>query len=291
MSNLAHDGLSWLDEHTGTTLAGESQRDGYGSHPSMDASVPNVARIYDYLLGGKDNFASDRQAAMELMSAVPNIVMVCRHNRQFLKRAVRFLAGQKGIRQFIDIGTGLPAQGNVHEIARDIDPDTRVLYVDNDAVVVSHAQALLADAPTVVAINRDLRSPRGIIGHPACQELIDLDKPVAILLIAILHFIPDDADPCGIVGELKAAMPSGSYLVISHATGDEVPAEVTDQARELYSRANAPAAPRTREGIMRFFDGLKMTGPGLVDVSAWPTSARNPDLERTIFLAGAGRKP
>jgi len=253
--------------------------------------VPNVARIYDYLLGGKDNYASDRLAAMELMRAVPDVVMACRHNREFLKRAVQFLTRQKGIRQFIDIGTGLPTQGNVHEIARDINQDTRVLYVDNDPVVVSHAQALLADAPTVVAINRDLQSPREIIGHPACQALIDLDKPVAILLIAVLHFIPDDASPYGIVAELKAAMPSGSYLVISHATGDEVPAEVTDKVREVYSRANAPAAPRTREEIMRFFDGLEMIPPGLVDVCAWPGRDGKPEPERTIFFAGAGRKP
>ncbi len=256
-----------------------------------NVSVPNVARIYDYLLGGKDNFSSDRLAAMELMRVVPDVVMACRHNRQFLKRAVQFLARQKGMRQFIDIGTGLPTQGNVHEIARDINPDTRVLYVDNDAVVVSHAQALLADAPTVVAINRDLRSPREIIGHPACQALIDLDKPVAVLLVAILHFIPDDDGPYGIVEELKAAMPSGSYLVISHATGDDVPAEVADQVRELYSRANAPAAPRTREGIMHFFDGLEMIPPGLVDVCAWPSRGKGPELERTIFFAGVGRKP
>lgn len=253
--------------------------------------MPNVARIYDYLLGGKDNYAADRLAAMRLMSVVPDVALACRHNREFLKRAVKFLVRQEGIRQFVDIGTGLPTRGNVHEIARDINQDTRVLYVDNDPVVISHAQALLADAPTVVAINRDLRSPREIIGHPACQALIDLDKPVAILLVAILHFIPDEAGSYGIVDELKAAMPSGSYLVISHATGDDVPAEVADQIREVYSRANAPAAPRTREGIARFFDGLEMIPPGLVDACAWPSRGEEPEPGRTIFFAGIGRKP
>lgn len=262
-----------------------------GALPSPDVSVPNVARIYDYLLGGKDNFASDRLAAMELMRVVPDIVTVCHHNRQFLKRVVRFLTGDKHIRQFIDVGTGLPTQGNVHEVAQAIDPDARVLYVDNDPVVVSHGQALLVKSPTAVAINRDLRYPREIISHPALQALIDLNKPVALLLVAILHFIPDDCDPCGIVDELKAAMPSGSYLVLSHATGDDVPAEVTDQVRELYSRANATAAPRTREGIMRFFDGLEMIPPGLVDVCAWPRQDEGPEPERTIFFAGVGRKP
>ena len=205
MGNRAHSGRSGPQERAGVVLAHAPYQ--HGVRRLMDASVPNVARIYDYLLGGKDNYASDRLAAMELTRVVPDIVTACRHNRQFLKRAVQFLARQKGIRQFIDIGTGLPTQGNVHEIARDVNRDARVLYVDNDAVVVSHAQALLADAPTVVAINRDLRSPREIIDHAACQALIDLDKPVAVLLVAILHFIPDDADPYGIVEELKAAMP------------------------------------------------------------------------------------
>jgi hypothetical protein len=253
--------------------------------------VPNVARIYDYLLGGKDNFASDRLAATELMRVVPDIAMACRHNRQFLERAVRYLAGDRSIRQFIDIGTGLPTQGNVHEVAQAMDPGARVLYVDNDPVVVSHAQALLINAPTVVAINRDLRYPHEIIGHPALQALIDLNEPVALLLVAILHFIPDGCDPYGIVDELKAAMPSGSYLVLSHATGDDVPAEVTNQVRELYSHANAPAVPRTREGIIRFFDGLEMIPPGLADVCAWPSRGEEPEPERTIFFAGVGRKP
>lgn len=253
--------------------------------------IANVARIYDYLLGGKDNLPVDRMAAMELMRIVPDIATVCRCNREFLKRVVRFLAGGKDISQFLDIGTGLPTQGNVHEIAQSINPDARVLYVDNDPVVVSHAQALLMNHPTAVAINRDLRNPDEIISHPALQALLDLNKPVALLLVAVLHFIPDDCDPFGIVDELKAALPSGSYLVLSHATGDEIPAGVTDQVRELYSRANAPAAPRTREEVMRFFDGLEVITPGLVAVSAWPKQGEMPELERTIFLAGVGRKP
>jgi S-adenosyl methyltransferase len=287
MSNLAESIPSGQDPSALTSRYALSN----GAFPSPDVSLPNVARIYDYLLGGKDNFASDRLAVMELMKVVPDIAMVCHHNRQFLKRVVRFLAGDRNIRQFIDIGAGLPTQGNVHEIAQAIEPNARVLYVDNDPVVVSHAQALLVKAPTVVAINRDLRDPRQIIQHPALQALIDLDKPVAVLLIAILHFIPDGDDPHGIVAELKAAMPAGSYLAISHATGDDVPGEVTGKVREVYSRANASAAPRTRAGITRFFDGLDMIEPGLVNVSAWPARARGPKPARTIFLAGVGRKP
>lgn len=289
MGNRADSGRSGRQERAGIALAHEPYPHGDGVRRLLDASVPNVARIYDYLLGGKDHYASDRQAAMELMMAVPDIAMVCRHNRRFLQRAVRFMA-EAGIRQFIDIGTGLPTQGNVHEIAQDIEPDARVLYVDNDPVVVSHAQALLVKAPTVVAINRDLRDPQQIIQHPAFQALIDLDKPLAVLLVAILHFIPDDDDPYGIVEELKAAMPAGSYLAISHATGDNVPAEVTDQVREVYDRANAPAAPRTRAGIMRFFEGLEMIEPRLVNVNAWSTRSTGLVSSRAIFLAGAGRK-
>jgi hypothetical protein len=289
MGNRADNGRSGPRDRAGIALAHEPYPHGDGARWLMDASVPNVARIYDYLLGGKDHYASDRQAAVELMIAIPDVVMVCRHNRRFLQRAVRFMA-EAGIRQFIDIGTGLPTQGNVHEIAQDIEQDARVLYVDNDPVVVSHAQALLVKAPTVVAINRDLRDPRQIIQHPALQALIDLDKPLAVLLVAILHFIPDDDDPYGIVEELKAAMPAGSYLAISHATGDNVPAEVTAQVREVYDRANAPAVPRTRAGIMRFFDGLEMIEPGLVNVRAWSARSTGSEPARAIFLAGMGRK-
>jgi hypothetical protein len=256
-----------------------------------DVSVPNVARIYDYLLGGTENFSIDRAAAMQLMRVVPDIVAACRHNRKFLTRAVQFLTGEQGIRQFIDIGTGLPTQGNVHEVAQAVASDAHVLYVDNDPAVVAHTQALLVDMPTVVAINRDLRFPSEIIDHPALQALLDLDRPMAVLLIAILHFIPDDADPYGVVEELKSAMPGGSYLVLSHATGDGVSEETTDQVRGIYRRTNVPAAPRTRAEIELFFDGLEMESPGLVDVCDWPRQVRPAQETRTIFLAGVGRKP
>ena len=160
-------------------------------HPFVDASVPNVARIYDYLLGGKDNYSADRDAAVELVRLIPDALRAAHHNRRFLQRAVRFLAADAGVRQFVDIGTGLPTQGNVHEVAQGINPGARVLYVDYDPVVISHAQALLVKNPLVVAINRDLRDPAQIITHPALQALVDLNKPVAILLVAVLHFIRD----------------------------------------------------------------------------------------------------
>ena len=181
-----------------------------GASPYVDASIPNVARIYDYLLGGKDNYSVDRESAMELVRLVPGAIAACHSNRRFLQRAVRFLANEAGVRQFIDIGAGLPTRGNVHEVAQETVPDARVSYIDYDPVVVSHAQALLATNRTVVAINRDLRQPEQIINHPALQALMDFTQPVAILLVAVLHFIADEDNPYGIVDRLKDV----------HATGE-----------------------------------------------------------------------
>ncbi len=262
-----------------------------GQHPYLDVSIPNVARIYDYLLGGSKNYAVDREAAHELVRLVPNARMAAYHNRQFLQRAVRFLAGEAGIRQFIDIGTGLPTQGNVHEITQSFEPDARVLYVDNDPVVVAHAQELLVDNPTAVAINRDLRCPDQILSHPALRALINLDEPVAILLVAVLQFIRDHANPYAIVERLKSAMAPGSYLVISHVTADKIPSATLQKLEEIYDRSTAPAAARNRADIMRFFDGLEMVEPGLIDVCGWRTEWLAPESGRTIFYAGVGRKP
>jgi S-adenosyl methyltransferase len=171
--------------------------------PGFDTSVPNVARIYDCLLGGKNNVAADRQAAEELLRAVPDAAVAARQNRDFVRRAVRFLARDCGIQQFIDIGTGLPTRGNVHEIAARFRPDARVVYVDNDPVVVTHAQALLSGNTAAVAINRDLRYPDEILSHPALQTLIDLSMPTAIMLVAVLHFIKDDDKAYAIAERIK----------------------------------------------------------------------------------------
>jgi hypothetical protein len=274
-----------------------------GIVPLVDASVPNVARIYDYLLGGKDNFAADRDAAAELLALIPDAQAACHHNRVFLRRAVRFLAGQAGIRQFIDIGTGLPTQGNVHDIAQAIAPDTRVAYVDYDPVVVSHAQALLATTPTVAVISGDLRNPGQLLADPALRELIDFSQPVAILLTAILHFIADDEHPYQIADTLKAAMPPGSYLVLSHITADDVPEEISRKAQSVYGRATAPVFPRSREAIWCFLEGLETASePGITDVALpqpWaPLAPGEPEPAhplivegRTLIHAGVGRKP
>lgn len=254
----------------------------------LDTSVPNVARVYDYLLGGKDNYAVDRAAAAELVRLIPDAPRACHQNRQFLARAVRFLVGEVCIRQFIDIGTGLPTQGSVHEVAQDITQHARVTYVDYDPVVVSHAQALLVRNPATVAINGDLREPEQILKHPAVQASIDFTEPVAILLVAVLHFLRDDDKPYEVVDALKAAMPAGSYLVLSHVTSDNIPAEAAREVRDLYEQTTAPGDARTRPEIERFFDGLEMVGPGLVNVCNWQTWTALPSP--AIFYGGVARK-
>jgi len=255
----------------------------------VNPTIPNVARIYDYMLGGKDNYESDRQAATKLIQMVPDVLSACHHNRQFLQRAVRFLASETGIRQFIDIGAGLPTQGNVHEIAQGINPNARVAYVDYDPVVIAHAQAILATNPTVIAVQRDLRFPDQILGHPALQALIDFGEPVALLLAAVLHFLADD-EAYAAIGKLKAALPPGSYLVVSHITPDEIPDEIRRDAQAVYDRATSPITPRRFSAIERFFDGLDIIDPGIVDVNTWQAEETPIGPQRTLIYAGVARK-
>jgi hypothetical protein len=260
----------------------------------VDFTVPNVARIYDCLLGGKDNFEVDRQAATKLMQVVPDAPHAARANRMFLHRAVKYLAASEGIRQFIDIGTGLPTQGNTHEIVRSVNMHARVMYVDYDPVVVTHARALLekGNEQNVSVHTADLRRPKDIIMRAIESKLINLDKPVAILLVAILHFIRDDEDPYGIVDTLKDAMPSGSYLALTHVTHDAVPEEDMRQAEEVYSSATAPIVTRSLEDVTQFFSGLDVVTPGVVDVNEWrPGPGELLTHARTIFYGGVAMKP
>jgi hypothetical protein len=256
--------------------------------PFLGTQAPNVARIYDYLLGGKDNFEADRAAAETLIRLIPDGLTACRENRRFVRRAVRYLAAH-GIRQFIDIGPGLPTQGNVHEVAQECAPDARVVYADYDPVVVAHAQALLAKPAGVAAISGDLRRPGEILQDPELRTLISVDRPFAVLATAVLHFIGDDEDPYAITRTLSDAMPSGSYLVITHITADDIAADAGRKAQAVYARATAQAHPRSRDAVTRFFDGLELADPGVVSVSAW-----RPELGcgkgRTLMYAGVGRK-
>jgi hypothetical protein len=234
----------------------------------FDTSVANPARMYDYFLGGKDHFPADKAAADQLLEAVPQTRVGARENRAFLQRAVGFLAGEAGIRQFLDIGTGLPTQGNVHQVAQAIAPGARVVYVDNDPIVHAHANALLGGDNTA-SILGDLREPDEILTDPETYRLIDFGQPVAVLLVAVLHFIRDEEDPAGIVARLTATMAPGSYLVLSHATGDLYPREIGAKATKAYDRASAPLVLRSREEIERLFDGLEPVEPGLVQLSRW----------------------
>ena len=239
----------------------------------FDASVPNAARIYDYFLGGKDNFAADREAAERAIRAIPQTPLFARENRKFLGRAVRFCA-EAGITQFLDIGSGLPTMDNVHQVAERVTAGSRVMYVDNDPAVVRHAQALMA-GPQVAAARGDLTRPGEILASAPVRDMIDFSQPVAILLVAVLHFIPDDADPAGCVAELMDAVAPGSCLIISHteisqahAAGLDLRSDVASELWDAWKKL--PRAPaRTRSEIEGFFRGLTLVDPGLVDIWAW----------------------
>jgi hypothetical protein len=258
----------------------------------FDSSVPNGARIYDYMLGGKDNFPADQKAAEAMLKVNPAALRTAKANRGFLGRAVRLLAEEEGIRQFLDFGTGLPTQQNVHQVAQQVAPDARVVYVDYDPVVVTHGQALLANTSTVTVVEADLRRPEEILAHPDVGRLIDFDKPLAILLVAILHFIADAEDPVGIVSQLREAMAPGSYLVVSH-TLSESPTEVMAAAQRAFQQAGAPLTPRTRAEVLRFFDGFDLVEPGLVEVQEWRSTG--PEAVAAggspwVLVGGVGRK-
>ncbi|MEV5707273.1 SAM-dependent methyltransferase [Actinoallomurus sp. NPDC052274] len=248
------------------------------------ADQANVARMYDYLLGGKNHLPVDREAVQEATRRVPNLRLMAKENRKFLQRGVRYLQNL-GVQQFIDIGAGFPTQDNTHEFAQKRDPDARVVYVDNDPVVAAHARALLADNDNTAAIEADLRDPDGIIDHPELNKMIDWDKPVGVIMVAVLHFITDRDGPYGIVTRFRWAMAPGSCLLLSHAKANPE----TEHAAEVWERANAPGVPRTVEDIARFFDGLQLVQPGLVPVSRW--RRRSERAQAVPFLGGVGVKP
>jgi hypothetical protein len=257
--------------------------------PGFDTSVAHQARMYDYWLGGKDNFAADRKAAEEALAAYPGMARLARENRAFLRRAVRYLAGEAGIRQFLDIGTGIPTAGNTHEIAQEVAPECRVVYVDYDPVVLTHARALLASKPegTTAYIDADLRDT-GILLEKAAQTL-DLTEPVAVTMLAVLHAVGDEDDPYAVVAQIMQAVPSGSYLAISHIAA-ELEREKLDQSRDRVNRiSHQQYTHRSHAEVLRFFDGMEMVEPGLVELRHW-----RPTIETgrvTPGWCGLGRKP
>ncbi len=231
----------------------------------IDISVPSAARMYDYYLGGAHNFAADRELAEKALEAVPEGRDLARANRAFLQRAVRHLT-RAGIRQFLDIGSGIPTVGNVHEVAQRIAPDSRVLYVDIDPVAVSHGRALLSGEPNADAIRGDLRQPAQILADPRLREMIDLDQPVAVLLLAVLHFVSDADRPDAIIAELREAVAPGSYLVVSHGTDD---GRSTEELEHVYRRTVTPLAMRDRAGVRALFTGFELLEPGVVWAPEW----------------------
>jgi SAM-dependent methyltransferase len=260
--------------------------------PEVDTRRANVARVYDYWLGGTHNFLADQDAARAVAAVEPNIREMARANRAFLGRAVRFLAAE-GIRQFLDIGSGIPTEGNVHEIAQRANPDARVAYVDIDPVAVAHSKAILAGNENAAVIEGDAREPEQILGHQAVGRLIDFSQPTGLLLVAVLHVIGDADDPWRIVARLRDALAPGSYLVLCHATSEGRP-EVTRAIEKVYSRSvRAPGRIRSRAEILRFFDGFDLIDPGLVYMPQWRPDSPDDvpaDPSRLWALVGVGRK-
>jgi hypothetical protein len=257
----------------------------------LDITVPNTARIYDYLLGGKDHFQSDRQAADQLVSLVPAVSRQVQENRAFLRRAVRALASE-GTSQFLDIGVGLPTQGAVHEIVHQVNPEARVAYVDYDPAVVLHGNVLLTEPDRSIVVRGDVRDPAAILTDPAVNAHLDLSRPVAVFLVAIMHFVPDAEDPYGIVATIRDTIARGSYLALSHVTRDNLSDDLAEQAIKLYDNASAPLSPRTKDEVTRFFDGFEILAPGIVHDSDWRPSPEDGPLDAPrLGWAGVGRKP
>jgi SAM-dependent methyltransferase len=260
----------------------------------VDPSRPNVARTYDYFLGGKDNFAADREAGDQILRQSPEVRSTLRANRAFLGRVVRFLAGEAGITQFIDLGTGLPTQENVHQVAQTASPAARVVYVDNDAVVLAHARALLGRDTNTTVTGADLRKPAEVLTDPGLLGLIDLAQPTAVLMIAVLHFVGHDDDAPSIVAQYRDALAPGSYLAMSLGTTDGVdPAKIAD-AQRVYRSSTAQLTYRSRAQIEQLFDGFELVEPGLVRLPQWrPDSGHTARAEQKgsrWMLGGVGRK-
>lgn len=256
--------------------------------PGINTSKASTARMYDYMLGGQHNFAVDREAVARVEEVDPDIRRLARANREFLQRAVQFLAEEAGVRQFLDLGSGIPTAGNVHEVA----PQANVVYVDNDEVAGAHSRMILRDVPRATIVSADLRDPRGILEHPETTRLLDLDQPVALLLCTILHFVVDQDAPQAIVANLREAMAPGSYLALSHATTD-IQGDRAKGVEQLYTRDSTNAAQtRSREEITRFFGDGEFVEPGLSYLTRWrpePDTTGSDDPERYWFYAGVAR--
>lgn len=257
---------------------------------TIDIERPSVARMYDYYLGGSHNFAADRAAAGAMMAAVPEAPLMAQANRAFMRRAVHVLA-EAGVRQFLDIGSGIPTVGNVHEIAQRVAPDSRVVYVDVDPVAVAHSREILSGNDQVAVLREDLRRPERILAHPDLRALLDLTQPVALMIVAVMHFVSDDDRPTEILRTLREALAPGSYLVLSQASDVGQYGDAGEDARRVYRTTDNPLYLRNQQELASFFDGFALIEPGLVWVPQWrpeiPEHAE--DAARSGFLGGVGR--
>ncbi|MFS8105149.1 SAM-dependent methyltransferase [Lentzea alba] len=236
--------------------------------PEIDVNRPSAARIYDAHLGGFHNFQVDRDAAAKIVAFMPELPDILRANRSFLRRAVRYLVGQ-GVTQFLDLGSGIPTVGNVHEIAWKANPDCRIVYVDSDPVAVSHSRTILSGIDRSTAIQGDLRHPQKILSDPETQRLLDFSQPIAVLMFAVLHFVPDSDDPAGIIREYLDAAAPGSYLAISHASLEGPEPQKAEEATQQFRRSVTEFSMRTRTEITGMFDGLDLVDPGVVYLPQW----------------------
>jgi hypothetical protein len=263
--------------------------------PQINTAKPHAARVYDFYLGGKDHFAADRETGQALMRVVPTIRSAARENRGFLGRAVRFLVAEAGIRQFLDIGTGLPSANNVHEVAQGLVPSCRVVYVDNDPIVLAHARALLTSSPEgkTAYIQADLREPERILGDPVLRQTLDFSQPIGLMLVAVLHFVPDAEHPRRIVDTLLGALPSGSYLAATHVTAEHDPDRLAGAGRAYQERGLTGQIRTADEFAELAFRGLEMVDPGLTLVSEWrpPGGGPRPMASEVNTYGGVARKP
>ena len=258
--------------------------------PGIDVERPSVARVYDYLLGGGHNFAVDRRIAEQLLVVFPEAPLAAHANRAFLRRAVRFLVAA-GVRQFLDVGSGIPTTGHVHEIAQEADPDARVVYVDISPVAVAHSQEVLAGNDRAAVIQEDVRRPTEILQHPDVRRLLDLRQPVGVLMVALVHFLSDADDPANVIARLTGPMASGSYLVVSHGT-DDGPLDGTT-GREVFRRSGIEVTSRTRAQVEALFTGWDLVDPGVVWVPQWhpdPPDNLRDRPECAALYGGVGRK-
>ena len=272
---------------------GSKEDDAWAGSSGIDLRTdqPHSARMYDYLLGGKDHYTVDGEAAEKALGSFPMLRTAARENRKFLGRAVRYLVEECGISQFLDLGSGLPTAENVHQVAQRSNPEARVVYVDNDPIVLVHGSALLATDERTAVVQGDIRDPKAVLAHPKTRELIDFSQPVGVLAVAVLHFVGDEEDPAGIVRTLREAVPAGSHFILSHATADIAP-EAAMGVQHAYRSQGVPLTLRTREQFTAFFEGLELVEPGVQVVSDW--RATEPESERpshadVSWYGGIGR--